>query len=467
MAQRSVGLVRSGHVVVCDGTHQRRLRPACRDDLAGTHREFAEPDRLDRRRRRSPCRPAYCQWRPRRSRRSRSSLPTRSPATSRAPSETRSATGPASRPRPMRPVPRAGRSSAASTTAGCGSRRTASASRTSRNSARTTRVPINPLVSDRIEVIRGPATLRYGSQAIGGVVSSENNRVPTFIPRRRLSRAGPPPGSPRSITGASGPSASMRGGENVAVHADGFRTAADSYATPPASSATPPTRRRAAPSACPTSFDRGFVGLAYSHYDALYQIPGGEAAESRTRLDPAPGPGRCRAASIGRSRGRSRRSASGRGGSVYRHDEIGIGEDGLDGIQATFKNREAEGRIELQHVPVFTALGTLDRRAGPAGRTAHHRHRGEAGSLLAPTDSRSNARLPVRGTRRSAAACASRRPGRIEGDRSTGTATRFPATTCPSTARSPLAFGRRRRFAPKSASASAPCRTCPTASWRA
>ena len=32
-------------------------------------------------------------------------------------------------------------------------------------------VPINPLVNDRIEVIRGPATLRYGSQAIGGVVS--------------------------------------------------------------------------------------------------------------------------------------------------------------------------------------------------------------------------------------------------------------------------------------------------------
>ena len=44
-------------------------------------------------------------------------------------------------------------------------------------------VPINPLVSDRIEVIRGPATLRYGSAAIGGVVSAENNRVPTLFRR--------------------------------------------------------------------------------------------------------------------------------------------------------------------------------------------------------------------------------------------------------------------------------------------
>jgi hypothetical protein len=31
-------------------------------------------------------------------------------------------------------------------------------------------VPIDPLAADRIEVVRGAATLRYGSQAIGGVV---------------------------------------------------------------------------------------------------------------------------------------------------------------------------------------------------------------------------------------------------------------------------------------------------------
>ena len=31
-------------------------------------------------------------------------------------------------------------------------------------------VPIDPLSADKVEVIRGPATLRYGSQAIGGVV---------------------------------------------------------------------------------------------------------------------------------------------------------------------------------------------------------------------------------------------------------------------------------------------------------
>jgi iron complex outermembrane receptor protein len=45
-------------------------------------------------------------------------------------------------------------------------------------------VPIDPLSTQKIEVIRGPATLRYGSQAIGGVVSAENNRIPTAIPLR-------------------------------------------------------------------------------------------------------------------------------------------------------------------------------------------------------------------------------------------------------------------------------------------
>lgn len=31
-------------------------------------------------------------------------------------------------------------------------------------------------------MVRGPATLRYGSAAIGGVVAVKNERVPTFAP---------------------------------------------------------------------------------------------------------------------------------------------------------------------------------------------------------------------------------------------------------------------------------------------
>ena len=51
-------------------------------------------------------------------------------------------------------------------------------------------VPLDPLAAERVEVVRGPATLRWGSQAIGGVVNATNNRIPTRCPaRRRRSRA--------------------------------------------------------------------------------------------------------------------------------------------------------------------------------------------------------------------------------------------------------------------------------------
>ena len=53
-------------------------------------------------------------------------------------------------------------------------------------------VPVDPLTSDQVEVIRGPATLRYGSQAIGGVVEFDQQPRPDHHsgPRRqrRVSR---------------------------------------------------------------------------------------------------------------------------------------------------------------------------------------------------------------------------------------------------------------------------------------
>jgi len=50
-------------------------------------------------------------------------------------------------------------------------------------------VPIDPLVAQKVEVVRGPATLRYGSQAIGGVVEVSNNRIPAFVPPGGFSAA--------------------------------------------------------------------------------------------------------------------------------------------------------------------------------------------------------------------------------------------------------------------------------------
>ncbi|MBK1715047.1 membrane receptor protein, partial [Rubrivivax gelatinosus] len=39
-------------------------------------------------------------------------------------------------------------------------------------------VPLDPLVATRIEVLRGPAALLYGGNAVGGVVNVLDNRIP-------------------------------------------------------------------------------------------------------------------------------------------------------------------------------------------------------------------------------------------------------------------------------------------------
>lgn len=45
-------------------------------------------------------------------------------------------------------------------------------------------VAINPLIADRIEVLRGPAALLFGSSAIGGVINVIDKRIPRHVPER-------------------------------------------------------------------------------------------------------------------------------------------------------------------------------------------------------------------------------------------------------------------------------------------
>lgn len=308
-------------------------------------------------------------------------------------------------------------------------------------------VPINPLVSDRIEVIRGPATLRYGSGSIGGVVSSENNRVPTFIPAGGVTGQ-VTTGFSSVDNGRLGAFTLDGGRDGIAVHADGFKTASDSYAIPGGIQRNSYNESQGGAVGISAIGDRGFVGISFSHYDSLYGIPGGEAEQARTRLDPR----QDKVTSRGEYRpldGPFEVIRYWAGYSVYRHDEIGIGEDGIEGRQATFKNREAEARVEFQHVPVFTPLGTLTGALGL--QTGRRVLNSQLAAFLPPTDSRSSAvylfeQLELTpGTRVQAA-------GRIEGDRTTSTATQFPADYLPVEGQDPLTYPLKRRFAPISAS---------------
>nr|WP_244424818.1 TonB-dependent receptor [Methylobacterium nodulans] len=308
-------------------------------------------------------------------------------------------------------------------------------------------VPVNPLINDRIEVIRGPATLRYGSGAIGGVVSAENNRVPTFIPLNGYTGQ-VTTGFSSVDNGRLGAATIDAGKDGIAVHADGFKTATDSYAIPGGIQRNSYTASQGGAVGISAIGDRGFVGIAFSHYDSLYGIPGGVAEQDRTRLDPR----QDRVLSRGEYRpldGLFEAIRYWAGYSVYRHDEIGIGEDGIEGMQAIFKNREAEGRVELQHVPVFTAIGKL---TGALGFQSDRRViNSQLEAFLSKTESRANAvylfeELEVRpGTRLQAA-------GRYEVDRLSSTAAQFPAGYVPADGQDPFQYALTRRFAPKSAS---------------
>jgi len=309
-------------------------------------------------------------------------------------------------------------------------------------------IPINPLITNRIEVVRGPAALRYGSQAIGGVVSAENNRVPTFIPVSGV--AGQITTGYSSVDNGFNTAATVdAGADNIAVHADGFRSRADSYDTPDGIQANSQSRSQGGAVGISAIGDRGFVGISYSRYEALYGIPGGGSAERRVLLDPV----QDRVLARGEYRpleGPIEAVRFWAGGSVYKHNESGLEDDGLRSIGSTFKSREAEGRLELQHVPVTLPFGVLTGALGFQSSRRVLAGSGEAGGLVAPTDGRSTAAylfeeiaLPT-GTRLQAA-------GRIEGARVTGTAVEFGPTFLPGD-EAPAEFGRRRHFAPKSAS---------------
>lgn len=47
-------------------------------------------------------------------------------------------------------------------------------------------VSIDPMAAERIEVLRGPATLLYGGSAVGGVVNIIDSRIPSELPDEKL-----------------------------------------------------------------------------------------------------------------------------------------------------------------------------------------------------------------------------------------------------------------------------------------
>ncbi len=78
-----------------------------------------------------------------------------------------------------------------------------------------------PMLADRIEILRGPATLMYGSGAIGGVVNVIDNRIPEAVPDELM--GGIVEQKYNSVSNEHSTAIKIEGGKNhFAYHLDGF-----------------------------------------------------------------------------------------------------------------------------------------------------------------------------------------------------------------------------------------------------
>ncbi|MBO9490590.1 TonB-dependent receptor [Endozoicomonas sp. G2_1] len=138
--------------------------------------------------------------------------------------------------------------------------------------------------AQQIEVLRGPATLFYGSGAIGGVVNVVDQRVPTSTETRGewlLETA--------SVNDQKLASFNLNtGADNVAFYADGYWREANDYEIPDNEEPTVANSDEKSNGFTLGSsylFDSGFVGLAVEHFNREYGIPGHSHGEEEEGED--------------------------------------------------------------------------------------------------------------------------------------------------------------------------------------
>ena len=145
-------------------------------------------------------------------------------------------------------------------------------------------VPIDPLTTERIEVLRGPATLLYGGSAIGGVVNVIDNRIAR---ERTFDAKGGVIGKAEMRAGGAANERSTgalveAGNDKFVLHVDAFDRTTQNLKVPKdmtCGAGGASNGRRVCNSASNTQgaavggtllFDRGYLGLSSSEYRSTY-----------------------------------------------------------------------------------------------------------------------------------------------------------------------------------------------------
>ncbi|MVW71396.1 TonB-dependent receptor [Bordetella sp. 15P40C-2] len=249
-------------------------------------------------------------------------------------------------------------------------------------------ITIEPLLADRIEVLRGPSTLLFGGGAIGGVVNVLDRRIPTAIPERGVEADA----EIRGATGTgerSGTVGITAGAGELAVRVEGLRRRTDDYRVPDWSSKTlAGSYSESSQGSLGLSWvtPRGYVGAAFTYLDSKYGLPGhsheyedchphgshlhcgghhdhdeehDHGHEHEHGDDQAPYV-KLRSQRVDVRAGYTDPFAGVeeirfRGGLTdYQHQEIEHGE-----VATTFKNRGYDARLELVHKPLYGWHGVI------------------------------------------------------------------------------------------------------------
>lgn len=249
---------------------------------------------------------------------------------------------------------------------------------------------VNPLISQSVEVVRGTATILYGSGAIGGVVNVVDNRIPVEIPVTRFSGELDSRFNSADLERSGAGSFNLALTKNIVLHLDGTILRTDDVAIPgfaldsrmrkmlsPEQRArgnrfggdphgiVPNTRIFTRDFGVGLSFvnERGFIGASFSQLLSEYGVPDDpEVDDPVVPPDPVHLDVRKRQLNV---RGGLKDPLPGFTNldakfvyTNYRHDEVDGTPQG-DVIGSTFKTSGIDSRLELVHQPISIFEGSV------------------------------------------------------------------------------------------------------------
>ncbi|MBN8490892.1 MAG: TonB-dependent receptor [Burkholderiales bacterium] len=222
-------------------------------------------------------------------------------------------------------------------------------------------VPIDPLVVERVEVLRGPAALLYGGSAVGGVVNAIDNRVPKAAISGPTGAGELRYGGPSTERGAA--ALLETGAGDFAWHADAFWRQTDNtrvpwYPRPDGNGGSVMSDQilNSASKSYGGAFggsrvwNSGFLGAAVDTFRSDY----GVVAEPDVTIDMFLN--KLTLAGEARDLGGPISAVSGQWlVSNYQHQEI----EGSGEVATTFKNRGSDLRLQAEHRTLSLGGGQL------------------------------------------------------------------------------------------------------------